>query len=244
MNRLIPTALLALGLAGAALPAPAAQIEIDFAGTVTGLYPRLPPTLPNEMPSSWIGLGMHGSVSIDLDSPWVDNRSWAYGDELADLGTRPAGARYWLQVSLTNPDGSLVGLPSHPAGNESAYADLADGSGGAEELLIQRFGAATSEPLSQDRFSLYLVGPAGPLLDGTTFRSLRGIDIGGLVYDRQGDVYGRTDDGRRVGYAFHIDSISLTNSAPVPEPAAGLAFGVGLGLLGWRRRAQAVAGAR
>jgi len=227
--------------AGAFVVSPARADDVvlfDFTGVVSTslLYSGMMQTLvPSAIPSSWIGQAVSGTVSIDLGA--VPLR------EFPELGLSQASKTAdfpftdWMQVTVHQPDGSTIVIPSGPAPvpyptaeGDDAYSQVQN-SADTDSFYVQRTFSNGGTSYPQQSFSIDLTSRAGGLglTDSADYRSVH-FDVAQANWSNAGLV--TKLDGAGIGYQYGFQVLSLNQSvAAIPEPSTWLLMAVGVALL-------------
>jgi len=229
--------------AGAFVVSPARADEVvlfDFTGVISTslLYSGVMQTLvPSTLPSSWIGQAVSGTVSIDLGAV-------PHG-EFPEVGLSQVGKTPdfpyadWMQVTVHQPDGSTLVIPSGPAPvpyptaeSDDAYSQI--GNSDADSFYVQRTFSNGGSSYPQQFFSIDLSSNFGGqgLTDSADYRNVH-VDPAQANWSNAGLVTKLGAAG--VGYQYGFQVLSVTQSVTaVPEPGTWLLMAAGIALLVWR----------
>ncbi|HSI51392.1 MAG TPA: PEP-CTERM sorting domain-containing protein [Ideonella sp.] len=235
----------------AAAPARADVVSFNFTGQIsdsvlqTGIYQ---PLVSSNMPADWLGQTVSGSIRIDLGPRAPTVLIPGQMSQLSNNASYPATD--WMTVSITQPDGSTLLIPSSPApdpypegeGN-NAYSHLMNnavlnGQPAQDGFSANRF-LSNGQTYPQQLFQLELVSTGAnnlSLVDSIDYRKAV-FNPAQANWTNYGvvDSFSSLTSGYR--YAFTVLSLSSTVSA-VPEPTSTAMMGIGLAALLWfgRRR--------
>ena len=203
-------------------------------------------------PDGWLGQTMSGTFSMNLTGmePRVIEPGYS---QLARTADRPRAD--WLTVTVDQPDGSTLVIPSGPvlgtgpgscAECDDAYSHIADrrvpswapGDPPQDSFYTQRTRVNGLAPFPRQQFQISLrgIGPeADGLVDSIDYRRAT-FNVGSANWDNYGYIDNSPSIGHRSVYAFNV--LSLTSQvSPVPEPGTLAMAGVGAWcLLAARRR--------
>ena len=223
-------------------PARADVVVFDFTGVISTslLYSGFMQTLvPSTLPSSWIGQAVSGTVSIDLGVVPITS--------YPELGLNQAGKTAdfpysdWMQVSVRQPDGSTIVIPSGPAPvpyptmeGDDAYSQVQN-SATRDSFNVTRNFSNGGSSYPQQTFSIELDSVSGGL--GLTDSSdYRNVHFDPLQANRSNAGIVTKLDAAGVGYQYGFQVLSLNQSvAAVPEPSTWLLLSAGIALLVSRR---------
>ena len=240
--------------AGAFIVSPARADDVvlfDFTGVVSTslLYSGTMQTLvPSTLPASWIGQTVSGTIRMDLSA--VPQR------QFPELGMTQVGKTPefpytdWMQVTVHQPDGSTIVIPSGPAPvpyptaeGDDAYSDIRN-SADADEFYVQRtFSNTATYP--QQFFSIDLSSRIGGLglTDSADYHNVD-FDVAQANWSNAGLVTKLGAAGVGYEYGFQVLSLNQTVLAAIPEPATWLLTAVGMALLPALRTIRRRAGSR
>lgn len=261
---MLRSCVLAVATAACTLAPVAAQADVvtfHFTGLISetvlqgGVYrPVVTPTIP----SSWIGQPVSGSIRMDFTDREPVILEPGHLSQVGTTFDQPDPS--WLSVTLNQPDGSTLVIPSGPAlgmdvGDclecNDAYSSITNGwvpswsPGDAPQdgFYAQRTLINWPEPYPRQTFQLVLSGSgpqAGGLVDNVDYRRVRFIpSFADQVNYGVVDHYPSAD--YRSTYAFTV--LSLTSQvAAVPEPSVYLMAGAGALLMFMARRRRSSPG--
>jgi hypothetical protein len=221
-------------------------VLFDFTGVISTslLYSGMMQTLvPSTLPSSWIGQMVNGTVSIDLgEVPTTD---------YPELGLRQASKTAyfpytdWMQVTVHQPDGSTITIPSGPAPvpyptmeGDDAYSQIQN-SATRDSFYVGRSFSNGGDSYPQQTFTIDLDSVSGGLglTDSFDYRS---VHFDPLQANRTNAGLVTKLDAAGVGYQYGFQVLTLNQSvaAAVPEPGTWLLMAAGLTLVAWRRKSS------
>jgi len=218
-------------------------VLFDFTGVISTslLYSGMMQTLvPTILPSSWIGQVVSGTVSIDLgEVPITD---------YPELGLRQASKTGyfphtdWMQVTVRQPDGSTIVIPSGPAPvpyptmeGDDAYSHIQN-SATRDSVNFGRSFSNGGSSYPQQTFLIELDSYMGGLGLTDSF-DYRNVHFDPLQANRSNAGIVTKLDAAGVGYQYGFQVLSLNQSvAPIPEPGTWLLMAGGVTLLVWRRK--------
>lgn len=226
--------------AGAFVVSPALADDVvlfDFTGVVsTSLLSSgtMQTLVPSTLPASWIGQALSGTISIDLGA--VPQR------EFPEIGlsqvSKTADFPYtdWMQVTVHQPDGSTLVIPSGPAPDpyptaesDDAYSQIQNSD--VDSFYVQRTFSNGGNSYPQQFFSIDLSSNFGGLglTDSADYRNVH-FDVAQANWSNAGLVTKLAAEG--VGYQYGFQVLSLNQSvAAIPEPGSWLLMAVGSALL-------------
>lgn len=235
-------------------------LTLDFTGRIdsTVLQSGTQQTFATQFPSSWIGQTVTGTIRMDfgiMEPRLLETDRYS---QVSKTFVEPYS--HWLTVTVHQPDGSTLVIPSGPVLDiqlppgfcgecDDAYSEIMNGrrpgndpSQPAQDgFYVQRTLINGIEPLPRQQFmmGLYGTGPAGAgLVDSVDYRQFD-IDPSFATVTNYGFVDHYPSAGEHLNYAFTVLSVD-TQIAAVPEPGVFVLAGVGgLVLLLARRRATA-----
>jgi len=226
-------------------PAQAADdlVLFNFTGVISTslLYSGMMQTLvPAILPSSWIGQMVSGTVSIDLGEVPIN--------VIPESGMSQAGKTAdfpytdWMQVTVRQPDGSTIAIPSGPAPvpyptmeGDDAYSHIQD-SATRDSFYVGRNFSNGGSSYPQQTFQIELDSVMGGL--GLTDSSdYRNVHFDPLQANRTNAGIVTKLDAAGVGYQYGFQVLSLNQSvAAIPEPGTWLLMAAGIALLVSRRK--------
>ncbi len=239
---------LVAALCASALVVSPAQADDDvvlfnFTGVISTslLYSGMMQTLvPTILPSSWIGQTVSGTVSIDLGEVPINVIPESGMTQVARTADFPYAD--WMQVTVRQPDGSTIVIPSGPAPvpyptfeGDDAYSHIQNSATRDSVYLGRNFSNGGSS-YPQQSFQMQLdsfLGGLG-LTDSSDYRNVH-FDPAQANWNNAGLV--TKLDAAGVGYQYGFQVLSLNQSiAAVPEPGTWLLMAAGIALLVSRRK--------
>jgi len=221
-------------------PARASDVVVfDFTGVIRTslLYSGVMQTLvPSTLPSSWIGQAVSGTVSIDLGVVPITS--------YPDLGLNQAGKTAyfpytdWMQVTVHQPDGSTIVIPSGPAPvpyptmeGDDAYSQIQN-SATRDSFYVSRNFSNGGDSYPQQTFSIDLDSVSGGLglTDSSDYRNVH-FDPSQANRSNAGLVTKLDAAGIGYQYGFQVLSVNQSMVAAVPEPSTWLLMAGGIVLL-------------
>jgi probable HAF family extracellular repeat protein len=208
-------------------------------------------TLSGDRESGANGISADGSVVAGISSGAGDYEAtvWTEDSGLIGLGAFPGSTRQFTQAWAISDDGVVVvGNAYTPEGVEatrwtqaSGFVALGDFEGGTLSSQAQATNADGSVIVGSGRAEETNLAFIWTEADG--FRAVQdvlaseyGLDLTGWTLQHAFDV---SADGRTiVGIGTNPDGDTEGWIAVIPEPSAGLLFGLGLGVLSCRRRSR------
>ena len=218
-------------------------VLFDFTGVISTslLYSGMMQTLvPAILPSSWIGQMVSGTVSIDLGEVPIN--------VLPEFGMSQVGKTAdfpyadWMQVTVRQPDGSTIVIPSGPAPvpyptmeGDDAYSHIQNSATRDSVYLGRNFtNGGNSYPQQSFQIDLDSFMEGLGLTDSSDYRN---VHFDPLQANRTNAGIVTKLDAAGIGYQYGFQVLSLNQSvAAVPEPGSWVLIAGGIALLVSRRK--------
>ena len=231
--------------AGAFVVSPARADDVvlfDFTGVVsTSLLSSgtMQTLVPSTLPANWIGQSVSGTISIDLGAVPHGDFPEVGLSQVAKTADFPYAD--WMQVTVHQPDGSTLVIPSGPAPvpyptaeSDDAYSQI--GNSDVDSFYVQRTFSNGGDSYPQQFFAIDLSSHLGGLglTDSADYRNVH-FDVAQANWSNAGLVTKLGAAG--VGYQYGFQVLSLNQSvAAIPEPGTWLLMAAGIALLASRLR--------